>query len=237
MRNVQIGEDGTIFRIKEDGTIHKIAKIDDNYRIVGEQSGTAESHNPLPWMLLAIAVIVCVIIGVNLNSTSSRLSYAQYELQNAESNLLTEKDKVSGLGNDIKSLRESLNTIGAKYPIIITDIQIANTDSEGGIETNYGSTLYSSYTMYLTPKITYKTISNGNITLYIKLYRPNGDLSTGTSSPSGYSFSSSINPSGDSYDVLSGWGSGSKGNWSSGTYRIEVWYKGTCLNTKSFTIY
>ena len=36
---------------------------------------------------------------------------------------------------------------------------------------------------------------------------------------------------------LNGWGNRNKGHWTSGTYRIEVWYENTCLKSKTFTIY
>lgn len=123
-------------------------------------------------------------------------------------------------------------------PLIITDIQIGNTYYNGNIETNYGSTIYSRNTMYLTPRIKYMGLVSGNKTLKVKWYNPSGTLSTGTSSTNGYSQSNSYYVSkGQNTLTLIGWGNETKGHWGSGTYKIEIWYENKCLSSKSFTIY
>ena len=56
------------------------------------------------------------------------------------------------------------------------------------------------------------------VTLYIKLYNSRGKLSTGTNSPSGYSFSQKVNiKQGENMHVLNGWGGENKGHWASGS--------------------
>ena len=123
-------------------------------------------------------------------------------------------------------------------PLIITDIQIGNTYYNGNLETNYGSTIYSRNTMYLTPRIKYMGLVSGNKTLKVKWYNPSGTLSTGTSSTNGYSQSDSYYVSkGQNTLTLRGWGNETKGHWGSGTYKIEIWYENKCLSSKSFTIY
>ena len=123
-------------------------------------------------------------------------------------------------------------------PLIITDIQIGNTYYNGNVETNYGSTIYSRNTMYLTPRIKYMGLVSGNKTLKVKWYNPSGTLSTGTSSTNGYSQSDSYYVSkGQNTLTLIGWGNETKGHWGSGTYKIEIWYENKCLSSKSFTIY
>ena len=123
---------------------------------------------------------------------------------------------------------------------MITDIKIANVYNDGTIETGYGSSIYSSNSMYLRPKITYTGVRDGeSITLYARLYGSSGTLQTGSSSPNGYTFSNSMTISsggGNTYD-LPGWGSSNKGNWSRGSYRYEIWYGNVCLKSKSFTIH
>ena len=123
-------------------------------------------------------------------------------------------------------------------PIIITDIEISNTYSDGSIETDYGNTIYSSDTRYLKPRITYTGIKTSeNITLSVKFYTPSG-LSTGSSSPYGCSYSYSMYVySGENQETLSGWGGSSAGHWGRGSYRFEIWYENVCLKSKSFTIY
>ena len=140
------------------------------------------------------------------------------------------------------NVRHKFDNLSSKYgsvmPIIINEIQIANTYYNGSIETDYGRSIYSSNSMYLTPKIRYTGVRNGGkIELKMRLYTPSG-MSTGTSSPSGYSNSTSIYVySGENTATLTGWGGASKGHWRSGSYRIDLWYGNVCLRSKTFTIY
>lgn len=204
-------------------------------------------------VLLVLTVLVCgvclLFLNGSLNDTKNELSHTKTqvsqldsqvknlnnELKNAENSLnitREERDKIQQKLNDLKSKVEST------MPIIITDIQIANTTNGGDIETDYGNTIYSRNTMYLKPKITYTGIKTGeNIDLNIKFYTPSG-MSTGSSSPYGCSYSTSLYVySGENIEALSGWGGASRGHWSCGTYRFEIWYSDVCLKSKSFTIY
>lgn len=122
--------------------------------------------------------------------------------------------------------------------ISISSIKIGNVYKNGNIETNYGNTLYSSRTMYLKPRINYYGYKAGRVTLYQKLFKPDGRLSTGTSSPSGYSTKTEVYLyEGSNIVELQGWGNERMGHWSSGWYRYEVWYNGKCLASESFYIY
>ncbi|MDR0894450.1 MAG: hypothetical protein LBN06_04020 [Prevotellaceae bacterium] len=130
------------------------------------------------------------------------------------------------------------NSIANVFPIIITDVQMANVDYEGNILTDYGKNIYSRNTMYLEPKIFYTGLVHKAITLNVKLFKPNGSLSTGNSSPPGYSFSrNSTFRTGKDSLTLSGWGGNDKGHWSKGNYRIEFWYGDICISSHKFTIY
>ncbi len=149
------------------------------------------------------------------------------------------EEQNESLERENDGLEVKLDAVKYYMPILIKDIEMGNVYKNGDIETGYGSTIYSSYTMYLQPKIKYEGLNTGeNITLYVKLFRPNGEMSTGTTSPSGYSYSYSIYVySGENSEELSGWGNETKGNWSSGTYRIEIWYNSVCLRSEKFTVY
>lgn len=72
--------------------------------------------------------------------------------------------------------------------------QVAKIDENGNIttlkrggNTNSGNTIYSGRTMYLKPQNYYKGFAADNYELKIKWFRPNGSMSTGASSPYGYS--------------------------------------------------
>ena len=74
--------------------------------------------------------------------------------------------------------------------ITITQLKVGNSNYDGDMLTAFGGTLYSDDMRYATPKITYNcTRAASNITLYTKIYKPDGSLMTGSSSPSGYTTS------------------------------------------------
>ena len=87
-------------------------------------------------------------------------------------------------------------------------------------EINSISTYRSSqyYQKYLADYLT----SMRSINLKIRWYRPNGTMSSGDSSPSGFSQQKSLYVySGSNTETLQGWGNKTKGHWGKGTYRIE----------------
>ena len=204
-------------------------------------------------ILLVLAVLGCCVglffMNGSLNSTKNELSRARTEISELKDKVEKTTDELNKTKNSLRITREERDEaqrklsdlkdkVGSTMPIIITDVEIANTNSGGSIETDYGSTIYSSRTMYLKPRITYTGIKTSeNIDLNVKFYTPSG-LSTGSSSPYGCSYSCSMYVySGENTESLSGWGGASPGHWSSGTYRFEIWYGSVCLKAKSFTIY
>lgn len=196
----------------------------DNIGIVGANDTTVadESSEERPkrrvWPYVTAIVVLAmatIALGLLYLSLNKERDYATQELANY-------KSKISDA-----------------YPIIITDMGIGNINKDGSIETNYGSTIYDYNTMYLAPKITYTGLCQRSIELKVKLYMPSGALSTGTGSPSGYTYSQTIYVS-EGYNLtyeLTGWGSENKGNYSSGTYRFEIWYGDRCLKSKQFSVY
>ena len=249
MSDYQIANDGTIFHIKEDGSISKLGKIE-NDTIVDVPSTTTPSDSgsgkgALIFFLVAFA-IATLVLGIlysqlkgdydySVSNSSSRISSLESNVSSLEGDLRIARSERDAAKRELSDFRDN---IGRTIPLVISDIEIANTYYDGTIETNYGSSLYSSRSMYFMPRIKYVGFTNGNKTLYIKLYTPNGSLSTGTSSPSGYSYSSSTYIStGQNTSQLGGWGNSTKGNWPSGTYRLEVWYNSSCLKSKTFTVY
>lgn len=204
-------------------------------------------------ILLVLAVLACSVglffLNGSLNDTKNELLSAKNEISELNSKVSNLSEELDNTKTSLKITRDErdeaqqrLNDlkdkVGSSMPIIITDIQIANTNNGGDIETDYGNIIYSSNTMYLKPKISYTGIKTGeNIDLNIKFYTPSG-LSIGSSSPYGYSYSNSMYVySGENTETLSGWGGSSRGHWSSGTYRFEIWYNDICLKAKSFSIY
>ena len=77
-----------------------------------------------------------------------------------------------------------------------------------------------------------KTSKVGNLEkLYIKIIDPNGNVSSGSSSPQGYTTVVDINSS------WTGWGNSTAGAvYKEGTYVIEFWYQNACVGRKEVKI-
>ncbi len=188
-------------------------------------------------------VLATIILGaLYVNAIENRDYWYQEYIDEGEKY----DQQLEEVSNELRIIKQQLaekesllsSIANNNIPLIITDIQIGNTYYNGNIETNYGSTIYSRNTMYLTPRIKYMGLVSGNKTLKVKWYNPSGTLSTGTSSTNGYSQSNSYYVSkGQNTLTLHGWGNETKGHWGSGTYKIEIWYENKCLSSKSFTIY
>lgn len=242
-----------IFCVNEDGSITKFATISESGEIcrIGEQPNQLIKQKVWGyWVAMIVLLIGCVVLYVMYNDAHSDYEYQSSQRRSIESKYNTAKAQISSLESEKSNLEsakrsaeDALSTlkqkVGDSYPLIISDIEIANSYRGGNIETDFGSTIYSSNTMYLKPRIKYYGIVSGTKTLKVKWFKPDGTMSTGTSSPYGFSQSDSHYIYSGPYNsiTMSGWGNESKGHWRSGTYRIEIWYENTCLKSKTFTIY
>ena len=242
-----------IFSVNEDGSITKFATISESGEIcrIGEKTLQPVKQKVWGyWFAMITLLIGCVVLFVMYNDANADYEYQASQRRSAESKYNSAKEKILSLENEKsaiesekRSAEDALSTlkqkVGESYPLIISDIEIANTYRDGNIETDYGNTIYSSSTMYLQPRIKYYGISSGTKTVNVKWFNPEGSLRTGTSSPYGFSQSDShyIYSGADNTLTMNGWGNETKGHWKAGTYRIEIWYGNTCLKSKSFTIY
>lgn len=174
-----------------------------------------------------------------INDTEEALSEANKEIHSVRKELESIEPELSRLTSAKQRLESSLSSFRKVYPLAITKLEIGNIDNNGEVETDYGATIYSGRTMFLAPRITYTGInSDKTISLHVRFYTPNG-LSSGSNSPNGFSYSSSLYVSSGSGNTatLKGWGGNTKGHWKSGSYRFEIWYEDVCLKAKSFTVY
>ena len=219
------------------------------------------------WFFIVVFALTAIILGVLYSEADQNYYWAnqeRWEYKNKYETAIRERDEYKAISESSASFRKentslkkensSLKTerdnakselsslkskVSITYPIIITDIEIANIYASGNVQTNYGNKIYSYSTMYLQPRIKYTGLTSGNKTIKVKWYNPDGTIRSGSSSPSGFSQSESLyvyNGENNTY-TLNGWGNASMGNWSKGTYRIEIWYENTCLKAKTFTIY
>ena len=74
-----------------------------------------------------------------------------------------------------------------------------------------------------------KDVKNSYL-LYIKVINPDGTLRTGSTSPVGYSFETTVNSN------WFGWGTEKPGAYTAGYHIIEFWFNGRCVGKKKFFI-
>ena len=233
-------------KVSQENTMLKKDNVDlrkENRRILNQKK---QYRNVV---ILCVLVVLC---GMGLFFLKDSLDYTRSSLESAQSDITQKSETIKTLNRKIANLQTALSEEQSRrenvensfselknsMPVIITDVEVANVYSDGTVETDYGGTIYSSYSMYVKPQITYKGIKTGDdVTLNIKLYTPTG-LSRGSSSPADCSWTESFYVySGDNTQSFQGWGGTSKGHWKSGTYRYEFWYGNICLKAKTFTIY
>jgi len=147
----------------------------------------------------------------------------------------------------LKELEKAYSTIKEYYNkmddesvsslFVYKSCEVGITDKNNNVISDFGRTLYSYKTRYLTPMVTFDVKKSGTYDIFVKLYTSDGSLSTGSNSPSGYSYKYSVEmtPGTHSYN-LSGWGSDNAGHWKAGEYRYEFYYNGNLIGNKSFSV-
>lgn len=140
-----------------------------------------------------------------------------------------------------KSIKSKLVKISeSKGYMRISDMSFSNRNSEGEIISDYGLSLTASAIQYLGGRVKYEGLMNKDTTTVfnVKIYTPNGNLMSGSSSPAGYTYSQNVTVrSGhDNFLYLLGWGNSDTGVYSKGTYRWEIWHKNKRIYTHKVTL-
>lgn len=153
------------------------------------------------------------------------LSNNKLKIQQLESNS-------DNLNTTLSKRNDEIKELSSVYPFIITSVDVKNQGEE------YGATIYTRNTTFIYDRINIKSHFTGSVTIYVKFYRPNGELSVNSKSPIGYSYSQQIDlKKGEStYTESTGWGNTNKGFWKQGLYYMEFWYNNMCFYRKSFYI-
>lgn len=176
------------------------------------------------WVAIVILFIVaCLGLGWGYSeSEESDYFYYLYELAT---------DAYADLESESKVFDD-------KYPVAITDIEIANVEQDMSIITDYGHRLYRSEAKFLAPRVTLTSKKAQEVVVYLKWYNPDNDLITGSSSPDGFSQKLTMDVYEGSQTVdLDGWGYTEAYSWHYGTNRLEIWCDDVCLGSKKFKIY
>lgn len=190
--------------------------------------------------IVALAVFLAASGLANIvqsNKAAEDNARWQSRLNDVEYNMQNQLDRANSKLDEYQEKNQKLTEYA--MPIYVKSVKIGNVYNDGTIETDYGKTLYSRNTMFLKAKIDYYGLTRigDEIEFKYKLFK-NGTLSTGDSSPSGYSSSFKVTVrEGDNSATGRGWGNQSKGHWQAGNYRYELWYKDVCLKAYEFRIY
>lgn len=123
----------------------------------------------------------------------------------------------------------------------IVSVSFGNSDNNGNIITEYGSTLFDNDMRYLKPKLCYNGLASESKTIEIKtkIINPDGSLRRNNeTSPVGYtqSYDVTVYPGTNKTRTLSGWGNNEKSTYKAGKYQFELWYNEKKLYSTSFEI-
>lgn len=123
----------------------------------------------------------------------------------------------------------------------ITGVRFVNVDENGNTIGSAGI-LYWQDIKFIAPVLEYNGIADSlrSTTLYCKIYKPNGVLTTWDDSPYGYSYSYPMNvePGYDNEKILTSWGSKAGGTFMQGTYTFEIYNGfGEKLDMRTFTVF
>ena len=227
-QNHSISSDNTVSTEKEQKSDSYVVDVEKN-----------QQSPALPFLIffLVISVVLNIIIGIQTKKQEDSNTSLENQIRKYNSALKEKSLELGELQKERDSLVTIQNNIGKSIPLIITDIRIGNIDNYGRIITNYGDPILSSHTYFLAPQLSYCGVIPGTYEIKVKLYYPNGKLSTGRTSPSGYSWTASASiKAGRHTTEITGWGGSDKGHYSPGTYRIEIWLNNICLRKQIFTI-
>lgn len=138
--------------------------------------------------------------------------------------------------NDIEAYRLTFNVKAAPAPteptIRIDSLRFDNCDKNLNIITEGR---LPSNTKYISPVIKYTRLRNyGNISLYYRIIKPDGQVERSADSPIGATNTYSFVPDESGERRIGGWGSELGNTYSAGTYRFELLQGNRVIYTTSF---
>lgn len=149
--------------------------------------------------------------------------------------------KSTSLSSQAKRSSSGDEKYASKGYMEILGLSFANEDANNNVIDNYDSKLYAKEVRYLTPRLSYKGLASveKEITLNVKLFDEDGKLKTGTGSPEGYTFDTTVTVETGvgKYVKLLGWGNAKGGSYNAGLYKMEIWYKNKMLYQKEIRLY
>lgn len=248
--------DGLRVKISNGGPIHLryqqecnelAAKNEELHHLVDSYKGKienqqAEIRNTSVWYTKRRLIILCTLllfVGLVIGNVRKAYLYndivkkMSYESSELRWNLNVAQDTISELRKRLEKSEEVIVGISEYAPLIVYDVEVKNENGQ------WGDSIYSKNSTFLYPRIKYFGIEKGTYKLYVKFYKPNGELSSNANSPKGYSSMREVSIfEGKNFsNVNYGWGGKTPGHWAVGDYRVQIWYDNRMLAEKTFKVY
>lgn len=233
LKHVEIREKNARIQDQSDSIQYQSTRIQD-------QSDTIQNQNTL---IQDQSDTIGAQINRNKRLTNEKdrlaqsVSSLQLKIRQLRDSVKNQEDELGMKALELDGLRRN---IGNTYPIMISSVQMGNFYYDGTKETDYGGTIFSSYSSYLEPRIKYRGLASGSVPIKMKLYQPNGKLWRDAKSPNDCSrkayieskMNRELNINTSDFRV-----GGAKGYWRRGIYRIEFWYNDrVCLYSGTFNV-
>ena len=177
------------------------------------------------WFAIIILSISCLVMCAGNSGDNVQPS------QIGNSDIEAYEDTIKNITEAYKSALSELREVYSDaMPIVIKDITVVGAEGETEIQSEKSTYLYTKIKAY--------SVIEGNTKFYIKYTDPSGYVSTGDTSPQGYStdFDVELKPFEMTEYTSYGWGNETKGHWSPGNYKVEIFFKNKCIGSKNFII-
>ncbi len=212
-----------------------------------------KEHRLRRWVFIGLALAVVAwgfsILIKHLEHTQEHLDTAINAIDGQRGRIHDLNGTVESLRMDVESAQQARNKakqeleewkqqVAQYMPLIVQDVELANVDEENHIISDYGTPIYARDALYLKPKLNYIGISPADeVHVFVRLYGARGEVLTGFTSPSGYTYQQSIEVlEGENQLTMMGWGSAAH-EFTPGSYRMEFWVGHVCLKALDFRLY
>ena len=191
---------------KKDETIEESPSSDSKNLDVAKKK-----NSKVAWILFVIASIIAIIMSIKWNDEVQWANSVWNSYRRTYDSLINANDGWNA-------------TLESPVHVVIDNVY-NDADGSNMLDSTKITFLDFTYTVLKTSKV-------GNLEkLYIKIIDPNGNVSSGSSSPQGYTTVVDINSS------WTGWGNSTAGAvYKEGTYVIEFWYQNACVGRKEVKI-
>ncbi|MFN8182206.1 MAG: hypothetical protein U0X34_10190 [Bacteroidia bacterium] len=214
----------------------------------------AKKEDDMFWKVLTF-ILAVLVYGFYMNSRSyeSELRKLKDQILLSESkntnlqNQLTQLEnyqtsKDTTLNSRISDLENSIYAIGQKYPITVNEIKYNNVTGDSDILNLELSEFNKSELQYIQPVIKFNSNLRTEtvITVYYKIFAPDGKLLSGINSPNGYTWYGEIYIPGyfakGNSKILNPFSVSCPYYCGTGKYNVEIWSNGLMLAQSYFNI-